>query len=135
MVTCAGFIIYRKKRGVEFLLLKQREGGHFSFPKGHNEKRETLIQTARRELFEETGIISVTINKGFKHLIKYKVNVKNKLLDKEVHLYLGEVNSDTYITLSDEHTEYSWLKYTAARKCLKFDNQKEILQKAFLFLV
>lgn len=38
------------------LLVQHTHGGHRSFSKGHREPGESDIQTAKRELFEETGI-------------------------------------------------------------------------------
>ena len=52
-----GAIVYRKFHGnIELLLIKNQNGGHWSFPKGHVEEGETEEQTAVREIMEETGI-------------------------------------------------------------------------------
>ena len=52
-----GAIVFRKFHGnVEILLIKHANGGHWSFPKGHVEEGETEVETATREIFEETGI-------------------------------------------------------------------------------
>ena len=52
-----GAIVYRKFHGnIELLLIKNQNGGHWSFPKGHVEGTETEEETAVREIMEETGI-------------------------------------------------------------------------------
>ena len=52
-----GALVYRIKNGeLELLLLKHRFGGHWSFPKGHVEEGETEVETALREVHEETGL-------------------------------------------------------------------------------
>ena len=52
-----GALVYRKKQDkVELLLIKHRNGGHWSFPKGHVESGENEYQTALREIKEETGL-------------------------------------------------------------------------------
>ena len=52
-----GAIVYREGHGqIELLLIKHRFGGHWSFPKGHMESGETEVQTALREVKEETGL-------------------------------------------------------------------------------
>ena len=38
-----------------FLLIQQK-AGHYGFPKGHVEKNETEVETAIREIKEETGL-------------------------------------------------------------------------------
>lgn len=42
-----------------FLVVRQND--HWSFPKGHKEGNETIEQTVRRELLEETGIHQLDI--------------------------------------------------------------------------
>ena len=51
-----GAIVYREKDGVEILLIKHKNGGHWAFPKGHVENKETEEETALREIREETGL-------------------------------------------------------------------------------
>ena len=54
---CAGGVVFTKKEGEPyFLLIKGRTPGWWVFPKGHSEEGETLIETARREIREETGL-------------------------------------------------------------------------------
>ena len=73
-----GAIVYRKNRSqIELLLIKNRYGGHWSFPKGHVEGQETEIQTALREVKEETGL-DINIQKGFRQMVEYypKPNIR-----------------------------------------------------------
>ena len=52
-----GAVVYRKRHGnTEILLIKHVRSGCWSFPKGHMEPGETEIQTAIREIKEETNI-------------------------------------------------------------------------------
>ena len=46
-------------------------GGHWDFPKGHIEDGESEIQTALRELEEETGIAHTNVIDGFRDTINY----------------------------------------------------------------
>ncbi len=60
MPDCSfGTIPFRMEAGiVRFLLIWEIYGkGHWDFPKGHREGTETPIQTALRELKEETGLV------------------------------------------------------------------------------
>jgi len=49
-----GIIPFLKEVSQYKVLLVQHHGGHRSFPKGQMESQETPLQTARREVFEET---------------------------------------------------------------------------------
>lgn len=48
--SCGAIVIAEE----QVLMVRSRKG--WSFPKGHQESGETPVQTARREVFEETGI-------------------------------------------------------------------------------
>lgn len=76
-----GAIVYRKTQNqIDLLLIKNRYGGHWSFPKGHVEGAETEMQTALREVKEETGL-DISIQDGFRQAVEYfpKPNVRNRL--------------------------------------------------------
>ena len=55
--------IFKGKDGFYILLVKNSKGGHWGLPKGTPEKDEKPIDTAKRELFEETGFKPKTIHK------------------------------------------------------------------------
>ena len=62
MIEDKSYGIVLKKEGSNpdaFLVVKQRN--HYSFPKGHMEGEESIEETVRRELFEETGISKIEI--------------------------------------------------------------------------
>ena len=64
-----GAIVYRKSHGnIEILLIKHVNSGHWSFPKGHVEGSETEIETAKREIKEETAI-DVMIDPTFRETV------------------------------------------------------------------
>jgi 8-oxo-dGTP pyrophosphatase MutT (NUDIX family) len=66
-----GAIVYRKYHGnTEILLIKHINSGHWSFPKGHVEGDETEEETAKREIFEETGI-EVNLDTTFREIVSY----------------------------------------------------------------
>ncbi len=55
---------------MEVLLIKHKNGGHWAFPKGHVEKKETESETALREIKEETGL-KVELDTGLRGMVTY----------------------------------------------------------------
>lgn len=60
----------------EILLVKQSNKNHWSIPKGKSKKCELLKDTAKRELYEETGIKLNTIHDRYINFT-YTSNKKN----------------------------------------------------------
>lgn len=56
-ISCGILVIRKRPAQREILLIQSRQGGHWSFPKGHMEPGETELDTARREVREETGLL------------------------------------------------------------------------------
>jgi bis(5'-nucleosidyl)-tetraphosphatase len=117
---------------IEYLLLNYA-AGHWDFPKGNIENGEDEIQTARREIQEETGIYDVEFFKGFRNKIEYHYRRNQRLIQKEVIFFLART-SRREVTLSHEHNAYSWLAYEKALVLLTYKNAKNVLIEARLFL-
>ena len=49
-----GAITYKIENGIFYFLIEKMNKGHFSLPKGHVEKGESEVETAYREIKEET---------------------------------------------------------------------------------
>ena len=84
-----GPLVYRKKQDrLELLLIRHKNGGHWSFPKGHVETGETEPQTALREIKEETGL-DVGLCEGFRQSVEYfpKPHVKKPVSYKHLDVY------------------------------------------------
>ena len=75
-ITClyeksCGAVIFRRHSGnVEYLLIKNRKGNNWGFPKGHMEMHESERQTAVREVREETGL-NIRPLDGFRTISEY----------------------------------------------------------------
>lgn len=130
----AGISIYfEQKKKREYLLLHY-QSGHWDFPKGHIEKGESKQVAALRELYEETGLEAEILPdfeesfSYFHHLPKTK-----ELAHKIVYFFVGKSLSKE-ITLSHEHIGFAWLPYKQAMEKLTYDNAREVLKKANVFL-
>lgn len=134
----AGAIIFRREDGGIFYLLlnypgRSDSGDYWDLPKGNIEKGEKPIQTARREIAEETGLTDIIFVDGFMKWIKYFYRAGGKMVSKVVTFYLAETKSKG-VTISYEHIGYAWLTYEDALAKLTFNNAKGILQEANQFL-
>ena len=70
--SCGAVVFHKFEDEYKFLLINFLHGNlnFWGFPKGHMEKDETEIQTAKREIREETGL-DVEIIPGFKTSNEY----------------------------------------------------------------
>ena len=53
--SCGAIVFTKNVEGVKYVIIESKES-FFGFPKGHVEKNETELETARREVLEETGL-------------------------------------------------------------------------------
>ena len=112
--------------------VSSRGGGHWDFPKGHIDDGETEIQTALRELEEETGIANVDLVEGFRGTITYTFPSGQERIGKEVVFFLATTKKSK-VRLSHEHIDYSWLDFDSAFSRLTYDNARLILRNAIKF--
>lgn len=117
---------------IEYLLLNYT-AGHWDFPKGNIEVGEDEIQTARREIREETGIDDIEFFKDFKNKIQYYYRHDQRLIQKEVIFFIARTNIKQ-VKLSHEHNAYSWGVYDKALALLTYKNAKKVLIEAQGFL-
>lgn len=111
-----------------FLLLQNRSG-HNGFPKGHVEADETEIETALREIWEETGI-RATLIPGFRHSYTY---TPNHYSQKEGVYFLGRFENQTLRTQVGEIFGAWLLPYEEALAALVHEQDRVLLRLAAEF--
>lgn len=131
----AGCVVFRYEKGKPlYLLLKAKlKSEYWDFPKGNIEKGEQPLQTALREVREETGIVKVKPIEGFEKKINWFYRRENKLIYKEVVYFLGETD-EKKIKISPEHIDARWCSYEEALNLLSFKNSQEVLKAANDFI-
>jgi bis(5'-nucleosidyl)-tetraphosphatase len=125
----AGAVIFRRENGQVLYLILHYEEGHWGCAKGHTENTETVEQTARREIREETGLTDLTFMPGFVELNQYSFMSQGQIIDKTVTMLLAD-SAGSHITLSDEHLGSEWLPFEAALERITYPNEKELFKKA-----
>ncbi len=136
-----GFVpVFKTSRGWKFLLIKnvpirKEQKGHWSFPKGHKENGELDIDVAKRELFEETGILEFKSYENCKFYEEYRFKGKNKtIINKKVTYFLCLVFNDFVKIQEEEILDYCWAYYEDALNIATHDNAKSIIKQSYHLL-
>ena len=118
--SCGAVVINNKNE----VLLVRHNAGHISFPKGHMEKGETEIETAYREVLEETGIkINIDDNVRFVNTYSPKENVI-----KDVVFFKGKPISNNIEAQLEEVSEVFFIGVEKAFDLITYEDDKEILR-------
>ena len=127
--SCGAIVFYLKENKEQVLLIKHSNSGHWSFPKGHVEAGETEVETAVREIFEETGV-KAKLDTRFREVVTYS---PKKDVIKDVIYFFG--TSDSYETVKQESevAEIMWVDISKVLKCVSYRNDKDLVTKAIRF--
>ena len=131
-ITSCGFVAYREESGENCYLLIKSPSGDVGFPKGPMEEGESEMDTARRELKEETNVEVEAID-GFRRQIEDPLR---RIPDavKRVVYFLGECTNDSILCQEGEVLEAGFIPYYKALEILTFDETREILRDAEEFI-
>ena len=124
--SCGALVFRRFHGNTELLLIKHANGGHWSFPKGHVESGETDVETALREIKEETGI-DVIIDPSFREVISYS---PKKDTQKDVIYFIARAQNYDYTPQEEEIAQIKWVEINRAHTILTYDNDKQLVNKA-----
>lgn len=126
----AGYLLFRERGGKrEYLLVRNKNGRHWGFPKGRIEAGETPQEAARREVSEEVGIRDLRPVPGFSRTINYSFIRNGKLIHKEVTYFLAETQEEGVLN-AEELVDMRWLPFARALATLTFPEQQGVLKEA-----
>ena len=128
--SCGAIIVRRGMFRRYYLVIRHVNGGHWGFPKGHVDGDESEMETARREVFEETGINPDLLD-GFYERTYYVTPRGRK---KEVVYFLARNQGRQVTPQESEISDYRWVTYHEAMGLLTYRNSKVVLQRAHAFL-
>ena len=127
--SCGAIIYKYENGGLRFLISKHKQG-HYSFTKGHVENNETEVETALREIKEETNL-DVKLDTGFREINTYSPRLGSI---KDVIYFIATPTSEDLKIQEHEIIEALWLNYEDSLKTITNDSDKEILKKAYAYL-
>lgn len=125
-----GVIPLRKHQGVWQTLLVKHGKGHWAFPKGHAEPNEKALQTAERELKEETGLSIVEWLEEPPVEEHYYFRWEGVLIEKMVVYYLAIVTGEILLQ-EDEVSDARWIPVEKAATLATFPASKKICEELF----
>lgn len=119
--SCGAVIFRNNTSEREFLLVlnkKNKEKGHWGFPKGHKEGSENEYETAAREIYEETGI-EVVFYGNARAVSSYS---PKEGVAKDAVYFLATPKNNAKITLQDsEIADFRWCSAAQAKALLTYD--------------
>jgi len=100
----AGGIVLNKKGQV---LVVDQGGKSWSLPKGHIEKDEEILKTAKREIYEETGVSKLKFIKNLGSYKRKSLNNKNEI--KTIYMFLFETDQEDLKPVDHHNHEARWV--------------------------
>ncbi len=128
-----GVIPVYREGGRTYFLVIRHNSGHWAFPKGRPEPGESAMETARRELREETGIHDVTLWAEpvlEERYTKTAWSNPRQTVAKTVRYFLGIVHDPGVRLQAAEVQDYRWATYDEARALITYDASRRLLEEA-----
>jgi len=125
--SAGGLVLHRG------LVLVVRQGRSWSLPKGHLEPGETALQAARREIFEESGIQTLTLVRPLGSYTRYRIGLDgkdDKTQKKTLTFFLFTTRQSRLRPRDPHNPEALWLSPAAAIARLTHKKDKAFLRKA-----
>jgi bis(5'-nucleosidyl)-tetraphosphatase len=116
-------------------LLVQHKAGHWGFPKGHPEGGESELETARRELLEETGLEPERLLDATPFTERYVFRKRSgKVVDKTVTYFVGFVKARSFSVQEDELLAAAWGDLDETLGRMSFEEGRRLLREVAAYL-
>lgn len=125
-----GAVIYQERSEGRRYLLAQHGASHWSFPKGHVEGSEREVETAAREILEETGL-TVDIDTRFREVVTY---YPKEGVIKDVIFFLATPTGGEEHAQEEEIRQLGWFSFEEAQPLVTFATDIEVLKAAEAYL-
>lgn len=127
IIKKAGAIILSKENPELVALLYRSKQQDWSFPKGHIEEGESIIETTCREITEETGL-SVKIISDSLPPMEFDHPKGDHIV---VYIFIMQSENDTTIKKEFAGDEIIWINYKEVANKLSYDNIKTYYQQVY----
>lgn len=126
--SCGALVFRRDSQNgrLYILMIRHKQCGHRSFPKGHMERGETEYMTAVREVFEETAV-QIRIDRDFRQTVHYSPQPG---VSKEVVYFMTETQQEHIAPQEGEIAQVEWVPVEQAELSLTYENDKTVFRAA-----
>lgn len=125
--SCGVIPLQKLPNGWHVLLIQHHAGHYWSFPKGHAELDEDTLQTAVRELHEETGLTITKLLSETPIVEKYQFVKTGKVIHKTVIYFAAEVIGEL-ILQKKEVRAAKWVPLKEAALSITYPTAKSLCQ-------
>jgi 8-oxo-dGTP diphosphatase len=132
----AGGVVYRKRSG-DFEIALIRVGRRWGLPKGHVEEGEKVLETAIREVLEETGLESRVIERlgDITYWYSNRTNEGEPVrIFKRVYFFLLRWLRGDVLDHDQEVDEARWFSIDEAIQKLSYATERKMVRKALTIL-
>ena len=95
------------------IAMVNQPNGAWTFPKGHIDEDESILDAAKREVYEESGINQLELVEDLGSYQRYQMG-RDRLDDmselKTIHFFLFKTNQSTIGPIDPENPEARWVK-------------------------
>jgi 8-oxo-dGTP pyrophosphatase MutT (NUDIX family) len=128
----AGAVVFRRRNNVFEIFFVKNAYGYWTFPKGKQERGESLVDTAIRETREEAGLSGLRFVAPLGRT-QFRFRQSGQVVQKTVHFYLFEVPPDAKEHMTGVEGgmwEATWVKAQEAFATSGYRNLDRLLSKA-----
>lgn len=127
--SCGIVPLRKAKSGWQVLLIQHGSAGYWGFPKGHSEAGESALETAVRELREETNLSVKRLLSEEKLETSYFFVKQGKTIKKTVFFFIAEVTGTLKLQAA-ELSGASWVSIDKAEVHITYDTDKAVFRQA-----
>lgn len=126
-----GVLLLREFEGkTQLLIVRHYSGGHWGLPKGGQEAGESDLETARRELKEETGIETVSMIDVDPLTESYQFTRNGQSYDKVVAYFLARSEGAEVELQKTELCDSAWVSFEEAARRIGHPETVSMLARA-----
>ena len=132
-VSAGGVLVRPAPGGHEVcLILRHRHGeAVWGLPKGHVELSEDPLDTARREVAEETGWVGEVVQRLREIRYQFTAPATGRRVEKAVTFYLMRCAGSTGREPNSREVDaVQWLPFDQAIATVAYDNERDVLRTA-----